>query len=331
MTLNGSSIGSRPKCFANWENARAYGCAHLAFYLGEPPFGETPDGTRLLTLRDALYYARHCFSHDLLGYVLRHSLLPLLSSMDSIDPLVAYRLSLELAGLASESGFLDQSEQWLSFAAGSLERPFATYFDERAALHPFAQLRRKALLLATRNPTDKQFADLIEQAEEHADPGQNPALTLSVMKAARWLRLESPEAVKQAYEHLLPLVLTYRRLLRKDKLLLKAEGLSAANLADAFMFEAIAACRLQPEGWETFARDIFEAGQALFDEGHLLTREVGDAILSKVPHENPKARRVLDFSGNHIRPLASRSLEMDLRAILKCLFAPSAGPGGVTD
>ncbi|HXR76334.1 MAG TPA: hypothetical protein VN737_10210, partial [Bryobacteraceae bacterium] len=47
------------KHFRGWRVASAYGCAALAFYMGEPPYGEESPDLRAFRLCDVIHYARH--------------------------------------------------------------------------------------------------------------------------------------------------------------------------------------------------------------------------------------------------------------------------------
>jgi len=120
-----------PKHFREWRVADAYGCAMLAFYMGRPPFGNESVNQQILRLCDAIHYARHRFIEPLIHQILQNIALPFLIRIESIDPVAALRLSLQLTALLEEACYYKDAQDALKLAthaeAGSRLPPITVH------------------------------------------------------------------------------------------------------------------------------------------------------------------------------------------------------------
>ena len=226
--------------YRDWKFARAYGCAVLAFYMGVPPYGEESEDVRLLRLCAVVYYARHHFFEPVIHYVLQQMLQPLLFRMDSINPIAAARLAVQLTALLEEACYFDDAEMALSLA-NRFSHHAVEGADTTASLDAFRLARRRAQLLGERAPEDARFDDVLRRAEDLAGNAKERALTLQGIRVSRWLRQGSYRASQRAYETLVPLIAPYRHSLFRHDQLIKPKGLGVAELADLSIKLAIAA------------------------------------------------------------------------------------------
>jgi hypothetical protein len=308
-----------PQFFARGETARAYGCAALAFFLGEPPYGEEETDLRLLRLCEVVHYARHHFFEPLMYQLIRHVLLPFVVRIDQIDPFPALRLTINLIALLEEAGFYEDAQMALTAAtrlSGSKELSFAG----QAFLEPFMLRRRSAQLLAERAPEDKRFERLVRSAEDSAGGDRERSFTLQVVRAQRWLRQGSYEGAKRAFEMLAPLVAAYAEPLAQNGLAAKPARISIADLSEVFVLQSIASCRVQPGSWQERAEESLAKGKRLMHLGsHVLPTEYKSFLSGPVNRNMARARRVLQLPPTEIRPALRNDARADLAVILKSL------------
>jgi hypothetical protein len=195
--------------FANWRMAYAYACAHLAFYMGEPPIGDEIPDVRISRLCDALSHARHHFNESIVAHLIRHSLLPLVAQIHSLDPRPFCQLALQLSGICDEAAYFDTATAALTLAESVAGR-FAALVYESGSLNRFSLLRRRAQLAMERMPTDASFDYLAKLAEEQAQNNPNLPLTLHVIVTQRWFRQATRNASRKIYEAVATTVDSYK-------------------------------------------------------------------------------------------------------------------------
>jgi hypothetical protein len=167
--LNPPKLGNElaPDYFRRMCPASAYGCVALAFSLGSLPCATQSDHLRARWLCDAISYARSHFSEPLMRHVLRQMALPFLTRLDQVDAGTALRVVLQLTGLLEEIGRTQDAQTCLEFGHNVSRAALRTFFEE-STRESYGLLRRRAQLLAERNPTDGKFDGMITQAQEHA-------------------------------------------------------------------------------------------------------------------------------------------------------------------
>jgi hypothetical protein len=307
------------KHFRNWNIARAYGCAALAFHMGERPYGEEPTGVRVLRLCDMIHYARHHFSEPLMRHVIQQVALPFLSRIEVLDPIPALRLSLQFTALLEEAGYYADAEVSLGLAS-KFAGDASPSSLERGSLNAFILVRRRAQLLAERAPNKVDFDRLLREAQEHAGNDANRILTLNVVQVHRWLRQGSPNALKSALELLGPLISNYRRELFRDGELVLPQGLGAADFSEIFLLAAITACRVRPGDWNRFSQETVGLSQMLMNRsGHNLPIEYGSFIMKATDWNNAKATHMLRVAAKQVRKQLRPDAQRNITSILKCL------------
>jgi hypothetical protein len=308
-----------PRYFATGKTARAYGCAALAFFLGEPPYAQEETDVRLLRLCDVVHYARHRFFEPLMYQLIRQVLLPFIVRIDQIDPFPALRLTITLIALLEEAGYYGDAQMALTVAnglSGSNELSVAG----QAFLEPFKLQRRKAQLLAERAPEDNRFEKFVRMAEERAGGDHERSFTLEVVRAQRWLRQGSYEGAKRAFELLAPLIAAYSEPVAQNGLAAKPARITIADLSEVFLLRSIAACRVQPADWQECAEESLAKGQRLMHLGsHVLPTEYKSFLSRPVSRNIARARRILQLTPAEIRPALRNDARIDLSVILKCL------------
>lgn len=308
-----------PHYFTDWQIARAYGCAHLAFHMGQPPYGNETSDLRLLRLCDTLSYTRHRFNESIVAYVIRHSLLPLLMRVESLDPRTMCRLALQLSGLVDESGYFGTAADALALAE-SLISKFEPLVYPPGSLNRFVLFRRQAQLLMEKNPAGKPFVDVMKQAEEQICGDANRPFTLEIVQTARRFRQGTTPGTRQAYDALAPIVASSADEMFGVSRFLKPALITPANLAQVFIFAGIAACRLRPDRWEDFAREMIIKGKNLCrHSGFSLIPEFWEVISQETFEANPKAQRVLQLWDPYVRPRLRESTRVDIESALKYL------------
>jgi hypothetical protein len=287
--------------------------------MGEPPYGNESADARIQHLCDAISYVRHRFNESIVAHIIRHSLLPLVTRTDSLDARPMCHLTLQLSGLLDESGYFDMAADALALADGLMDR-FGTLVYRPGSLNRFSRLRWRAQQLMERNPADKAFVDLITQAEEQIGDNANLRLTLEVVRTSRAFRQGKAPASRRAYDALLPIVARYTDIMFGDRRLATPPLIDFSNLASIFLFSGIAACRVRPDGWEDFAREMIAKGKRLCQEsGFTLPPEFWESVSEETYEANPKAQRVSQLSGRYVRPRLRESARIDIETILKCL------------
>jgi hypothetical protein len=308
-----------PRYFQEWRIASAYGCASLAFYLGEPPYGVESDDMRLLRLCDVIYYVRHRFFEPVMAHLIRATLLPFLNRIDSIGPLAASRLALQLTALLDESGYRAEAEAPLAFAE-RLNGKYAGLAYPPGSLNAFTLLRRRAQLAAELAPNERRFESLLQPAQERVEKDVNRELILKNVTAYRWLRQSSDLASKLAYENLFPIVSQYSASLWNGRQLVKPPGIDVANLAEIFLAAGISACRVQPGGWERYAEEMLARGKRLlYESRYILATEYRDFISPEKYKYGPKAIELLKLSPEQVKPMLRDAARIDIASVLKCL------------
>lgn len=308
-----------PTYFARGETAQAYGCAALAFFLGEPPYGEEDTDIRLLRLCDVVHYARHHFFEPLMYQLIRHVLLPFIVRIEQIDPFPALRLTITLTALLEEAGYYEDAQMALTVAT-KLSRSKELSFAGQAVLEPFKLYRRRAQLLAERAPENSQFEKLVRNAEECAGADRERSFTLEVVRTQRWLRQGSYEGAKRAFERLAPLIAAYGEPVAQQGLATKPARISIADLSEVFLLQSIAACRVQPTRWQEYAEESLAKGKRLMHLGsHVLPTEYKSFLSGPVSRNISRARRILQLPPAEIRPALRNDARADLVVILKSL------------
>lgn len=305
--------------FAQWRMASAYACAHLAFYMGEPPFGnETPD-LRLQHLSDALSHIRHRFNESIVANLIRHSLLPLVVRLGSLDPRTLFHLTLQLSGILDEGAHFVTAARALSLAERVADR-FPSLVFQEGALNRFSLLRRRAQLLMERAPADKHFDYLAKQAEEETLHNPNLPLTLQIIVTHRWFRQATPDASRKTYESLMPLVARLNDVVFSTSDLTKPPQVDSANLAALLISSAVAASHVHPGGWEESAREMLAKAKRICREtGYALPGEFWQKLSDRTLKENPFALAVSLLPHSCVMPRLRESARMDIETVLSCL------------
>lgn len=300
----------------HWRTAAAYGCAHLAFHLGEAPFGQESSDIRALRFCNTLYYARHTFNDSIVAYVIRHSLLPLVSRIDSLDPRPLCRLALQLSGLLDESGYFDAAATALSLAKG-VSSTFGPLAYPPSSIHKFTLLRREAQLHMEKDPKSASFTDLMKRVEEQSEGDPNRSITVELVKATRYFRQGTAVATKRVYEAFEPIVSRYAREVFTDLEFRQPAHVTPVNLAEMFIFLGISACRLRRTGWEDHANDALAKGKRLYEQsGARIMPEFWNTIATETFEANPKSVRILQPLVPHVRSQLRQSSREDIDAVL---------------
>lgn len=307
------------KHFSEWKVANAYGCTALAFHMGEPPFGEEPSNQRILRICEMLYYARHHFFDPLVHQVVRQIVLPFLSRIETIDPVAAIRLAIQLTALLEEGGYYEEAENALALAA-RVGRRIGKMALGRGTIPAFTLLRRQAQLLAERAPLDPRFETLFQKAIEQTAHSPDRLLTLQVVRVHRWLRQGTPEALKRAYEVLGPLIEIQRSSLFAGDRFVLPIGLAAADPSEIFLLAGISAARVRPQDWKDSAEENVASAKLLMHTGaHVLPAEYGKFLAEASDRNNAKATRMLRLARTQVRSPLRNDTRANMAAILRCL------------
>jgi len=308
-----------PSYFGDWQVARAYACAHLAFYMGQPPCWEEQADTRLLRLCNTISYLRYRFNESIVAYVIRNGFVPLLTRIDSLDPRVMSRIALQLSGLLDESGDFGPAAGFLNIAQGLMDR-FAPLVYPAQSMNRFTLLRRQAQLLMETNPEDTTFDRVLAEAREQIQQDANLPFTLGIVVAARWFRQGTIRATKEAYETLLPIVDRQTRARLAERRSDNLSSIDPANLAQLLIDASLAASRLRPSGWEEFAHETMVRGSHLCQEtGFRLPPDFWRVVSLETYSVNPKAFWVSRLSASHVSPPLRQEVRLDIENLLKCL------------
>jgi hypothetical protein len=304
---------------ADWQMAKAYGCAHLAFHMGEPPFANESDDVRIMRLSDAISHVRHRFNESIVAYLIRHSLLPLVCRIDSIDPRAMWNLALQLSGLSDESGYFDTATGALALAE-SLVGSFDNLIYHPGSLNRFSLLQRQAQLLMERKPADEAFVDLTKRAEEQIYNTANLPLTLQVLTTARSFRQGTIRASRQTYEALLPITARFTDAMFNGRRFARPGRVDSSNLVQLFIFSGLAACRVRPQGWEDYAKEMITKGKRLCQEsGFRFPPEFWKIVSEETFEANPKAQRVSQLPGRYVMPKLRESARTDIETVIRRL------------
>jgi hypothetical protein len=316
--------------FANWRLGSAYACAHLAFYMGEPPFGnETPD-LRIQHLADCLSHVRHRFNESIVAYIIRHSLLPLVIRLGSLDPRSLFNVTLQLSGILDEGAHFVTATRALLLAERVAKR-FGSIIFQPGTLHRFSLLRRRAQLLMEHMPTEARFDYLARQLEEEGHNNPNLPFTLQVVRTHRWFRQATLEASRKTYESLSPVVARFNDIIFGSDQLTKPRQVDSANLAAMFISSGIAACQVRPGRWQEYADEMLAKGKLLCQEtGYALPAEfmhrISDQTLKQNPLAIPVSLMPRSFVMQRLRESARRDIETVLSCLEKVLILEKADP-----
>lgn len=254
-----------------------------------------------------------------MAYVIRHSLLPLVTRIGSLDPRSLCHLALQLSGILDEAGYFDTAASALALAE-NVASCFADLVYQPGSLNRFSLLRRQAQLPMERKPTDKFFIDLAKQAEEQSRNNANLPLTLQVVVAARSFRQGTYPASRHAYETLAPIAGRFKNVVFSNNSLDKPVRVDSSNLAQIFIFSGLAACRVRPSGWEEYAEEMIAKGKRLCQEsGFRLPPEFCVTVSKETFAANPTAINVSRLSGRYVMSRLRESAKTDIETVLSHL------------
>lgn len=224
--------------FADWNLARAYGCARLASFVARR-YLNWPIEIRLEYALQALFYARHCRNFHLLFDVYKRDVIPDLHKLDSISSVIAAALFNELGDTFSDNGAASLAcrmyEITLGFGKAAQQshfRPFrfASRLRKSAAAH--------GIIEQSLNVTKKQ----LEQSLAEAPADENQEVIVANALAIVLLHHGYDTDARDALE---PLVIRYKRKLVDGSGNVKPKSPSTQAIVDLFQLYAVSVARTE--------------------------------------------------------------------------------------
>jgi hypothetical protein len=305
--------------FSQWKASAAYGCAHLAFCLGEAPFGEESDDVRLLRFCQALHYARHTFKESIAAYLIRSSLLPFISHVEFLDPRPIFRLALQLSALLNESAYFELAISALALAKG-LSHRYPDIVSPDGSIYRFTLPRREAQLLMPTDPAAAACTRLLDQANEQASGNANLAITMELVNCSHSFHLGTAPASRKAYERLAPLVSRYEGSTFVKNGIKISGDVTASVVTEIFLMSGIAASRIRPQGWEAHAREMAERARVLCQRsGFRIIPEFWNTAVRETFEANPKSQPAFFPLAEYVEPVLRVGTIRDIEIVLNCL------------
>jgi hypothetical protein len=248
--------------------------------------------------------------------VIRHSLLPLVFRVETLDPRPVLRLALQLSGLLDESNYTDAALVALSLAKSIVER-FGPLVSPPSSIHSFTLLRREAQLDMRKKPGSSWFTSLMARAEEQIQGDVNRSITLTLVRASSLFHQATIVTTKHAYESLAPMTSRYADAILADLEFRKPADITAVNLAELFMFDAVASSRLRRSGWEESARQAVATASHLYlQSGARITAEFWNTVARETFDANADSFRILQPLTTYVRGPLRQASKDDVEAIL---------------
>lgn len=151
--------------FRNWQVSHAFGCAHLAFFLGGPSYAAQSGSDRLAAMRSSLLYARHSYSKEIIEYIVAREFAPIVS--DAARQLTDRDRELTLQEICALLGENGDAE-----LASELSSRLMIY-SGMPPLEQASLLRRKAQSLGLSQPHNLRVGGLLKDALEVAGNNLN--------------------------------------------------------------------------------------------------------------------------------------------------------------
>jgi hypothetical protein len=220
--------------FAQWNVARAYGCARLAYFIAKNHLGMDAE-SRVGYSCSAMYFARHSVNFDLILDILKRDFMPMANSRVSSQMRTV--MLQELAGIHSDVGQQEKAFRLFQLIPDASGNLLLQLNAERHA----ALLRRKATsIIATHGATGTSNS-LLQDARESNPFSEN--LTASIANTQAWERL-SEQDYTGAMDVLEPLHERYIRKIFSANNFIQPIAITAWNAAELLHSYAIAAAHL---------------------------------------------------------------------------------------
>lgn len=168
--------------FAQWDTARAYGCARLASWIGMNYLGMKAK-SRLPYSCAALYFARHSCNYDLIRDILKRDVMPIAQSEPASAGIRALIIQ-DLTGIFTEAGRHKESLCLYQFIPESIATAAPETTGKFSAL-----LRREATSIIAEQGSTTRSDSLLKDARNANPHSEN--LTASIGNTLAWDCLSS--------------------------------------------------------------------------------------------------------------------------------------------